>query len=166
MKIPLKGYAPDADPDVIGILTNCNQVVPTIRGFKSAPSPLSIGQSVLNGTCQGAAVIEKLDRTTRFFAATPTKVFEANSTNWTDVSGTAYSPASDVRYRFAQFGDVSLVATKANRIHASSASGTFVGLSAPAAAIIETVNNFVFAFDTNEAIYGDSLNRWFCSALG
>lgn len=166
MKIPLKGYAPDADPTLEGILTNCNQFIPTIRGFKSAPSAASTGQSVLSGTCQGAAVVEKLDRTTRFFAATPTKVYEASGTNWTDVSGTAYSPASDVRYRFAQFGDVTLVATKSNRIHASSASGTFTGLAAPAAAIVETVNNFVFAFDTNEALYGDCTNRWFCSALG
>src|SRR4051812_18592960 len=98
MKISLKGYAPDADPDVEGILTNCNQVVPTIRGFKSAPAPASVGQSVLSGTCQGAAVLEKLDRTTRFFAAAPTKVYEASGGGWTDVSGTAYAPASDVRY--------------------------------------------------------------------
>jgi hypothetical protein len=166
VKIAIKGYAPDADPDLEGILTNCNQVVPTVRGFKSAPSAASSGQSVLAGTCQGAAVLEKLDKTTRFFAATGTKVYEASGTDWTDVSGTAYSPASDVRYRFAQFGNVSLVATKSNRIHASSASGTFTGLAAPSAAIVETVNNFVFAFDTNEALFGDCTNRWFCCALG
>lgn len=166
MKIALKGYAPDADPTIEGVLTNCNQFIPTIRGFRAAPSAITTGQSVLAGTCQGASILEKLDRTTRFFAAAPTKVYEASSTNWIDVSGTTYAPASDVRYRFAQFGDVSLVATKSNRIHASSASGTFVGLAAPSAAIIETVNNFVFAFDTNEALFGDCTNRWFCSALG
>ena len=167
LNIPLKGYAPDSEQTILGVLTNCNQLIPTVRGMKAAPQPLSFGQSVLAGTCQGAAVLEKLDRTTRFFAATPTKVYEASGTNWTDVSGTAYTPASDVRYRFAQFGDVSLVTNKADRMHASSASGTFTGIAtAPKAAIVETCNNFVFAFDTNEATYGDSPNRWMCAALG
>ena len=166
MRIPIKGYAPDADPTILGVLTNCNQLIPTVRGMRSASGPLTPNQSVLAATCQGSAILEKLDRTTRFFAAAPTKVYEASGGAWTDVSGTAYSPASDVRFRFAQFNDVSLVAVKSNRVHASSATGTFVGLTSPAAAIIETVNNFVFLFDTNEALFGDCTNRWFCSALG
>lgn len=167
MKIALKGYAPDSDPSVEGILTNCNQLIPTVRGFRSAFSPLSTGQSALAGTCQGAAVLEKLDRTTRFFAGTATKIYEASGNAWVDVSGTAFSPASDVRWRFAQFGDVSLATNKSDRIQSSSVSGTFAGIAtAPKAEILETVNNFVFAFATNEAIYGDSPNRWFCAALG
>lgn len=167
MKIPLKGYAPDAEQTIEGILTNCNQWIPTVRGMRSAPSPLTPNQSVLAGTCQGSAVLEKLDRSTRLFAATGTKVYEASGGAWVDVSGTAYTPASDVRVRFAQFNDVSLVANKADRIHSSSAVGTFAGIAtAPKAAIIETVNNFVFAFDTNESVFGDSPNRWICAALG
>ena len=165
--IRLLGYAPDADPTLLGVLTNCSAMVPTLKGMKAAPGARSAGITVLSATCCGAATLTKLDGTTRIFAGTPTTLKELTATTtWTDRSGTAYSATSEVRWRFAQFGDVSLAANKNDTIQ-SSTSSAFAGISgAPKAAIVETVHRFVFAFNTNEATYGDSPNRWWCCALG
>lgn len=166
MKLKILGYAPDADPSVVGVLTNCNQIIPTVRGFKAAPSPVSSGNSVLAATCQGAAALEQPDATTRFFAASPTALYEQSGVSWADRSATAYGATNTDRWRFAQFGGVSLAIQKQNVLQASSASGAFSQVTAaPKASIVEVANNFVFLFNTNEATYGDSTNRWWCAAL-
>ena len=164
------GYAPDLDEKIPGVFTNCANVIPTIKGFAGAPSPqVGLLSAALASTCQGAALLKKLDQSVRFFAGTGTKLYEASTSSWTDrtrASGGDYSPASDVRWRFAQYGDVSLAAAKSDTLQFSS-SGAFADVSgAPKAAVVESANNFVFLFDTNEGTYSDSPNRWWCSALG
>lgn len=166
--INLIGYAPDQDPTTPGIITNCSALIPSMKGMKGAPSPQSTTLAALASACQGAAVLRKLDNTTRFIAGTATKLYEAGATTWSDVTRTVggdYSPASDVRWRFAQFGNVSLAVEK-NDVLQSSTTGAFANLTAPKASIVETVNQFVFLFNTNEATFGDSPDRWWCSAIG
>ena len=160
--VRLLGYAPDAAPTIIGVLTNCSGVVPSLKGMKGAPSPASTGFQALSGTCQGAAVLAKLDNSTRFFAGAPTKIFEANGTAWTDVSrASSYTPNSTQRWRFAQFGNVS-IATSGNDTVQASASTAFADIAgAPVAGIVETVNQFVFAFNTDVAA-----DAWHCCAIG
>lgn len=169
MLIPLVGYAPDVDPTTPGILTNCANLIPTLKGMAGAASPQSSTIPALAAACVGAAVLEKLDSTRRFFAGTTTALYEAGASSWTDrtrASGGAYALGTDVRWRFAQFGNVSLAAAKSDTLQ-SSTSGAFANVTgAPKAAIVETVNQFVLLFDTNEATYGDSPDRWWCSALG
>ena len=166
--IPFEGYAPDADPTMPGIFTNCANTVPTRKGFTGAPSPQTTLLPALASACQGAAALRKLDDTTRLFAGTATKLYEVVSNAWTDrtrASGGDYTAASDIRWRFAQFGNVSLAAIKSDVLQ-SSTSGAFANLTAPKASIVETVNQFVFLFDTNEGTFGDSPQRWWCSAIG
>lgn len=169
MKISLLGFSPDSDPSIPGVVTSCVSVVPSIRGLKGAPSAIATTLPALASQCFGAATIRKLDDSRRLFAGVATKLYEASGTLWTDVSravGGAYTASSDVRWRFAQFGDVSLAVEKSDVLQFSSGSGAFANLIAPKASIVETVNQFVFLFDTNEATYGDSPSRWWCSALG
>ena len=47
-----------------------------------------------------------------------------------------------------------------------STSTTFSDLNTIKARIVESVDEFVFAFDTNDTTYGDNPDRWWCSALG
>ena len=145
--IPLLGYAPDADPTIPGVLTSCSGVVPSLKGFKGAPSPQATQQSVLASTCMGAAVVTKLDGTTRFFAGAATKLYEASSNAWTDVSRSAvYATPATGRWRFTQQGNVTLAANGADTVQASVSSGAFSCIgSAPIADIVETVGKFVFA---------------------
>lgn len=164
--VKLLGLAPDADPVIPGILTSCSGVVPSLRGMKGAPSPAVTSLTALSGTCIGAYVSTKLDDTTRFFAGTTTKLYETNVSVWTDVSrAAAYTANSTMRWRFATFGNISL-ASNANDTIQASTNGAFSCISgAPAAAIIETVNAFVFALNTTDGTFGNSPDRWWCSAL-
>lgn len=167
MNFKLVGFTPDADPTLPGVLTNCAATVPSLRGLKGAPSPASTPLPALAATCTGAAVLAKLDNTTRFFAGTATKLYEAAATSWADVSGTVYGSSSLARWRFTQFGDVSLASNANDTIQASNGSGNFAAVSgAPKAAVVETVGQFVFALNTNEATFGTSPDRWWCAGIG
>lgn len=168
--ISLKGYAPDLDPTIPGIFTAASAMVPSMRGMKAAPSAADVGLDALAAASQGAVVIRKLDASTRFFAGSATKLYEnASGTTWTDRTravGGDYALSTDNRWRFAQFGDTTYAAAKSDTLQ-SSASGAFANVTgAPKAAIVETVGQFLMLLDTNDATYGDSADRWWCSALG
>lgn len=165
MKTKVLDYAPDVDPTTQGILTDCANLVPSFKGYKSAPSGISFGLAALAAECDGAATLVKLDGTSRTFAGTATKLYEAGSATWTDVSSATYHASALQRWSFAQFGNVSLAVNKGDVIQATT-SGSFSALTAPKASMIETVGQFVFIGDTNEGTYGDSPNRWWCSAIG
>ena len=164
-----KGYAPDADPSTPGIFTDCAAVIPTLKGFKAAPSAMDAGLPALAGACKGAAAMQKLDNSTRVFAGTVDSLYELSSSAWVDrsVSTAGYSLGADIRWRYAQFGDVSLATAKSVKLQKSTtAAFSLVAGNAPKSSIVETVGNFVIAFDTDETAYGDSPDRWICSAIG
>lgn len=161
--VKLLGLAPDAPPTLIGVLTSCSGVVPSLKGFKGAPSPASAGMATLAGTCMGAASVTKLDGTTRIFAGTTTKLYEAGSSTWGDVSQSAtYTTAATGRWRFAQQENVSFATNGADTMQASVSLGAFSAIGgAPIANIVEVVGKFVFAANTSSAT---NQIRW--SALG
>jgi hypothetical protein len=164
------GFQPDADPTLPGIIQDCTMVIPTLKGLRSAPQPVAVqGLPALAAQARGAAVVYKLDASTRMLAGTATALYEASTTAWNAVtrsSGGAYTLGSNDRWRFAQFGDVTIAAAKSDTLQFSSA-GLFADISgAPKAALVETVGYFVFVADTNEATFGDCPNRWWCSAIG
>lgn len=174
MNIPLVGYAPDLDPTIPGVLTNCAALIPSMKGMKGAPEAQDVALAALDAACQGAAVLRKLDDSTRFFAGTGTKLQEAAGASWLDrtrVSGGAYSVGSDQRWTFTQFGNVSLASAKTDILQYSTA-GAFANATAtaPKASIVETVGQFVFLFDVNDqgslGPFGDSPDRWWCAAIG
>ena len=169
MYVPLIGYAPDADTTKRGVLVDCSAMIPTMKGMAVAPSAVSTG-ATLAAACRGAAALRELDNTTRLVAGSAAKLYELSGTSWTDrtrASGGDYGLTGEIRWRFAQFGSVSLAAAKTDILQAST-SGAFVNVStSPSikAALVETVNNFVMLANTNETAYGDSPSRWYCSAL-
>lgn len=154
--VKLLGFAPDADPTILGVITNCSGVVPSFRGMKGAPSPASVNMATLAATCMGAAMLTKLDTTTRLFAGTNTKIYEAGTSTWTDVSrASAYTIASTGRWRFAQQSNVSFAANGSDTIQASVSSGPFSCIAnAPVADIVEVVGKFVFAVKTSSNAHG------------
>lgn len=174
MRVRLLGYMPDVDPVTQGAIMNCSAFIPSLRGMEGAPSVASTGMDALAAACRGSAILRKLDDTSRWFAGSATKLYEQSSTSWTDrtrASGGDYALGSDIRWRFAQFGDVALAAAKSDILQVSS-SGAFanLGASIPKAGIVETVGKFVFIFDVNDqGNLEDGLDypdRWWCSAIG
>ena len=145
--------------------------VPTLRGYKSPPSGIDAGLSALAAASQGGAFLVKLDGSVRTIVGTSTKLYEAGSSSWTDVSRAGNYTAGAARWRFAQFGNTSLAINKSTVLQ-SSTSGAFADVSnAPKAACMEAAAGFVILAnvdDTGSGLstsYGDQGNRWWCSQI-
>jgi len=164
--IPALGFQPDIPATTPGVFTDCTNIVPTLTGFKAAPSMTSAGYSALADTCRGTALITRLDNTRRFFAATPAAIYEDLGGTWTDRSRAGgYTAGGENRYRFAQFGNATLIANQVDVLQVST-DGAFADIAdAPQARIIETVAGFVMALATVDADNGDQSDRWWCSGL-
>src|SRR5512139_595183 len=166
MYIPITGYIPEADPTLPGVITDCDRMVPSLRGYQVAPTPQATEVTAMASACTGSALVRKLDDTTRLFAGTGTKLYEWTGTAWTDrtrVSGGDYSIG--YRARFAQQGNVSLASVGKSDALQFSTTGAFADISgAPAANIVVVINQFVMAFDYDDGT--DTADGWFCSALG
>ncbi|QLG87647.1 hypothetical protein HQ393_04915 [Chitinibacter bivalviorum] len=166
MLAELLGFTPDIDPMTPGAMVDVSNIVPTERGFAALESPIAVSGALLPAACFGAAKVRKLDDTKRTLAGTQTKIYELSGSAWNDVSRAAvYTTGPDSRWRFVQFGNATLCCNKSDATQVS-ISGAFADLAgSPKASICETVGGFVFLFDTNEATYGDSPDRWWCSGL-
>jgi hypothetical protein len=163
--IPFLGFSPDMDPTTPGVITDCSHLIPSEKGMVSAPSPVDAGTDVLVDDCRGAAVLQNTSGTRRTIAGTQSKLYELNSTTWDDVSTGTYTGSSENRWSFAQFGNAAIASNDIVALQASTA-GTFATIAgAPIARMIVAAPNFVLAFDTNEATYGDQPDRWWCSAF-
>lgn len=149
--IPFAGFMPDADEHGQGVITDCEMMLPSMKGYKGAPSFVS-ATDALAAACRGAAFVVKLDNSTRLFAGTQTKLYELSGATWTDVSRVGnYVGSGDSAWRFAQFGDVSLAVNAADAFQKSVGSGAFSDLAgAPKAAVIETVGGFVMVANYND----------------
>ncbi|MEN6305448.1 MAG: hypothetical protein ABFD96_22180 [Armatimonadia bacterium] len=164
----LIGFAPDIDPTTPGVLTDCDNIIPVPRGFAAAPSASSAGLSALAAACKGFVVVRKLDDSNRLIAGTQTKLYERSGTSWSDVSSGSYTGGAESRWRFCQFGDVTIATNRADAPQ-SSATGAFAALGGnpPKASICETVSGFVILFDYSDATHGrgDAPDGWWCSGL-
>jgi len=109
----------------------------------------------------GSASVRFLDGTQNIYAATATALFKGVAGLFTPI-GTGYN--APFRWRFALFGNHLIATDFADPVQmASGPSGVFGDLagSPPRARIVETANNFVFLFNTENAT-----NQWWCSGLG
>lgn len=152
--VPLLGYAPDLDSTTPGVLPNCAALIPSLKGMVGAPSPQNTALPALASACRNASVLRKLDDSTRFFAGTASKLYEAGASSWTDVtraSGGDYSVPNDGSWSFAQFGEQSLAINKADILQVTS-TGAFADAAsdAPKASIVATANNFILLFDVDD----------------
>lgn len=165
--IPFVGFAPDSLPETPGIFLDCQSILPSIGSFSAAPSAVDCSLGALDSQAKGFVVARKLDNTNRTFSGSNTKLYEQSGT-WTDRSRAGnYSLGADDRWRFAQFGDVSLAVNKSTVLQAST-TGSFADASAtaPKAEVIEVINNQVFAFNIDGMGFGNDVTRWACSAVG
>ncbi|MET3390641.1 hypothetical protein ABIC33_001264 [Variovorax sp. 1140] len=159
---PIIGFAPDADPTTVGVLTACASFIPFESGFKAAASPVAVAVAALAAPCRGSVVATRLGGTRRIFAGTQQRLYELAGSGWLDRSKAgAYTGSTESRWSFCQFGDTSMASNLVDPMQQSTA-GAFADVpTAPKAKIIVSAsNNFVLAFNTNDATYGVSPDRW------
>jgi hypothetical protein len=164
---PIIGFAPDADPVTDGVLTDCQNLIPFEAGFVGAPSPVAVLAAALDSDCRGAVVATKLDGSRRVFAGTQSKLYELSGSAWVDrsVGGATYTGSSESRWSFCQFGDTTIASNLTDAMQSSTAGAFNTITGAPKAKIVVSAsNNFVIAFNTNDATYGQSPDRWWCCA--
>lgn len=153
MFVPLQSWIPDGDPTSPGIITDCTNLVPSKRGYKSAPTGSVTGLPALAAACRGSAMISIIDGTNYLFAGTQTKLYKASTTSWTDVSlgaGT-YTGSTSSLWRFAQQGNVTIAVNKVDTPQASTSGGTFANITAmPKCSLVETWGNFIVIADYND----------------
>src|SRR5690606_38899989 len=135
MRLDLKGFAPDVDGAIPGVLTDCDALIPTPKGFAAANSPVDAGLPALDTDPTSAYVAELLDGTKRTFVATATTIEEAVSSAWTDRSRTGgYSGAN--RMRFCTFGNVVLATNRVEAIQSAAAGAAFDDIDGAPKALI------------------------------
>jgi hypothetical protein len=166
---PLGGFTPDAPTVTPGVMLDCTQFIPYDTGMRSAPGLRTISDA-LAAACRGGTTITKLAGTRRVFAGTASKLYELSGSTWSDVSrGANYTLGASTVWSFTQFGDTSVAASIDNVIQTSTAGAFADQATAPQAMIVESVlssgGGFVFAFNTIDATYGTSPDRWWCCAL-
>lgn len=169
--VTLLGFAPDLDPATPGAIIVCSQFEPSRNGMRAAASAVATSFPALSEASQGSALLIKLDGSTRFFSGGAAAIQEGTAGVWSDVSrGGGYSASGGVRWRFAQFGNDSVAANKTCALQRSTGSA-FANLTAPKAALVETVSGFVLVADWDDTgmglstTYGNSPNGWWCSAI-
>lgn len=161
------GYAPDAERTTQGVMLECSNMVPSLRGMKACPSNVASTYPASSEAATGAALLVKLDASVRFFIGGATKLQEGISGAWTDRSRGAGYTAGDNRWRFAQFGNDSLAANKTCVLQRSTGAA-FADLTAPKSDLAEIVSGFVALAncdDTGSGLatgFGDQPDRvWF-----
>jgi len=165
--IPLQGFTPDAESNTPGILVECSQFIPYLTGMEAAPSAETPSDvPALADSCEGAAVVTKLDGLRRVIAGTQTNLYELSAGVWTDVTRTVggdYNGGAESRWSFAQFGDTTIAANRADTIQFSTNTGPFEDISgAPSAEVVFSVGSFVMALNVNDG--AEKPNGWHCCA--
>lgn len=161
--IPLLGFSPDVEPTTPGAVTDCGNLIPYESGMRAAPTPANVGVAALPAACRGSAVTRSLVGTSRLFAGTAGSLYEASGATWASV-GSGYTLGTDDVWRFAAFGNDSLAVCPSVGLQRSTGGAFSTVSGAPKAKAIVAARGFVMLLGTDDASYGSSPDRWWCSA--
>ena len=168
--VPLLGFAPDVEPTTAGAMLECAGMIPSLRGMKAAASNVATSYPASAEVVTGAALLQKLDGSVRFFIGGATLLQEGVSGSWSNVSRGGGYAAGDNRWRFAQFGNDSIAANKSCKLQRSTGAA-FADLTAPKAALCETAAGFVILANCDDSLggmgtaFGDQPDRWWCCGI-
>jgi len=164
--IPFTGFAPDLPHDTPGLIFDCVQLISNEHSMVAAPSAAApVGLGALAAECKGAFSGTDTTGTRRTYAGTTTDLYELAAGTWSDVGASTLSGTSETRWSFAQFGNATVAVNNSQKIQGATG-GNFTEITtAPVAEFIVAADNFILAFNTNEAIYGDQSDRWWSSAF-
>lgn len=163
----LAGFGPDLDPATPGVITDCDQFLPSTQGMTAALTPVDAGFAALDSACKGAYVGTLLDGTKRIVAGTQAKLWDISGGAWVDRSK-AGGYTGIAPWRFTMFGNNVMATARNGRIQQAAPSGSFADVAtSPSAGIICSAANFAMAFNVADldGSFGDQPDGWWCSAL-
>lgn len=157
-ELDFKDYSPDLSPVTPGILLDMDGFVPTIKGYKSRPTPVTYAP-VLPGTVTpiGGYVALFSDTSIKVYAASANDIFRLDGATWTNVA-TGFTATS--RMRFAQFGDD--VIAVANNISPQFAAGS----GSPFSVLPGAPDNATSVVSVSSLVFMVVSDVWYNSAVG
>lgn len=160
------GFAPDADPTTLGVLLECENLIPAESGFKPAPSLVNAGVDPLPDEVRGALAAIDLSGVRVSIAGTEAGLYSLSGSSWLDVSGASapFALSSGEAWSLEQFANTTVASCRSEGMLLSNGGDFVLEATAPKAKIVVAVRGFVMAFNTTDATYGDSPDRWWCSA--
>jgi hypothetical protein len=160
--ITFLGFTPDIEPDAPGGIIECLNIIPSDRGLRPRPAAVDSGVDALASACRGIVSSKKTDGNIRTVAGTASNLYDLTGTTWTSVLSGKTLGAED-RWRFAQFGNVTLAVTPTETVHYST-SGSFSAIAvAVKAEHIIAVDGFLIAANYNDGV-DEIPDGWICSA--
>ncbi|WP_370682263.1 hypothetical protein [Comamonas sp. GB3 AK4-5] len=160
------GFAPDSDPTTPGLLVDCENLIPSELGMRPGPTITPVGVAPLVQDVRGAMAAIDLNGNRLAIVGTQAGLFTLSGNSWGDISGAGapFSLGNDERWALTQFANSTMASCRSAGMQMATG-GHFVPLdAAPKAKILASLKGFVMAFNTQDSTYGDSPDRWWCSA--
>jgi hypothetical protein len=161
VRLACKEWKPDLPSVGSGYSVNVRNVIPrTPETFGPFPDFQSYASSPLAARCQGAVSVLDSAGNVHTFAGTATKLYQMTvaGPTFSDVSGAAYSCATDEHWSYTLFGDNVIAANIGDSIQSFvlGTSSAFANLSsaAPKARYVATVKGWLMAANTTDPIDG------------
>src|SRR3990167_8306770 len=148
-------YKPDLPPLLNDGLTRAEGVLPQDQGYKPIPVLSDLTTTAMDNRAQGMFGARSVDAvgTTYIYTGDSTKLYVVSGNAFTDVSGATYTPASDDRWEFAQWGN-QIIATNfadvVQQITIGGANFAALGGSPPNARHVAPVDNFLVLGNLND----------------
>lgn len=165
------GFAPDAPWGTLNALRDCSCMIPYANGLQQAQPWGSVSSDALAAAPSYAGGFGETAPST-IVAAANSKLYRYLGPSWTDISRVAAYGGNHVS--IVQFGAQTLACNgSGNDVIQSTSSVASVNFSdqatAPKAGILVSATTsgggFVLAFDTYDAGFGTSPDRWWCCAV-
>lgn len=158
-EVDFKDYAPDLDPTTPGILLDMDGFEPTVKGFKSRPSPVTLAPALPGvQTPIGGYVALFSDSSVKVYAGSSTNLYRLDGAVWTTV-GSGFTATS--RWRFAQFGDD--VIAVANNVDPQVAAGPASAFSILTGSAPTNATNVI---SVSSLVFMTASDVWYNSAVG
>lgn len=161
------GFAPDADPSTPGVLVDCENLIPSELGMRPGPTVAPIGLAATPEDMRGALAAIDLSGNRLSIVGTTAGLYSLAGSTWGNISGAGapFALGNDERWALDQFANSTIASCRSAGMHIATG-GSFAPLAtAPKAKILAVLKGFVMAFNTTDTTYGDSPDRWWCSAF-
>lgn len=160
------GFAPDSNPTTPGLLTDCANLIPSELGMRPGPTVTPIGVAPPPGDVRGALAAIDLSGNRLGIVGTTTALCSLTGNTWSNISGTGgpFALGNDERWALDQFANSTVASCRSAGMQIATGGNFAPVASAPKAKILAVLKGFVMAFNTTDTTYGDSPDRWWCSA--
>lgn len=143
-------------------VTYVNNVLPDVQGYTPYRPLQQTGSATLPGTSRGLFSTYDQSQIYRFYAATADRLFIQSITTGAFVTiSAALTNSTSFDWSFAQYENLIFACNKDNTMyHTVGAATDFLTATAPKAAVVGTVGQFVVVGDLRESTDRPSVIRW------